>query len=208
MYMGPLEAQKPWNTRDIVGMSRFLNAVWRNLIGEDRDGESPATGSSRIGGTDVPDALHRQLHRAIKKVAEDIEQLRFNTAIAELIKVNNELTHLPSVPHWFAEQFVLICAPFTPHLAEEIWHRLGHEESLARHPWPAYDPAKLVESTLELPVQVNGKLRGRITVPADADEGTILSTAKSATDVRAWVEGKTVVKQLYVPKKLVNFVVK
>jgi leucyl-tRNA synthetase len=208
MYMGPLEAQKPWNTRDIVGMSRFLNAVWRNLVGEDREGESPATGSARVGGTDVPDALDRQLHRAIKKVAEDIEQLRFNTAIAELIKVNNELTHLPTVPHWFAEQFVLILAPFAPHIAEEIWHRLGHEESLARHPWPAYDPAKLVESTLELPVQVNGKLRGRITVPADADEGTILSTAKSATDVRAWVEGKTVVKQLYVPKKLVNFVVK
>jgi leucyl-tRNA synthetase len=213
MYMGPLEAQKPWNTRDIIGMSRFLNAVWRNLIGddEDREGEAPSepsSGSRRIGDAPVPDAVERQLHRAIKKVAEDIEGLRFNTAIAELIKVNNELTHLPSIPREFAERFVLILAPFAPHIAEEIWNRLGHEESLARHPWPAYDPAKLVESTLELPVQVNGKLRGKITVPADADEGTILTTAKADPAVKSWVDGKTLVKQLYVPKKLVTFVVK
>ena len=217
MYMGPLEAQKPWNTRDIIGMSRFLNAVWRNLVGEDDeegDGQSaamsaqPSTGSRRIAQIDVPDALDRQLHRAIKKVAEDIEALRFNTAIAELIKVNNGLTHLPGVPQWFAEQFALILAPFAPHIAEEIWHRLGHAESLARHPWPTYDPAKLVESSLELPVQVNGKLRVKITVPADADEDSILTTAKDDPSVKSWVDWKTLVKQLYVPKKLVNFVVK
>jgi leucyl-tRNA synthetase len=208
MYMGPLEAQKPWSTRDIVGMSRFLNAVWRNLVGEDKDGESPATGSTRVGDVEIPDALERQLHRMVKKVAEDIEGLRFNTAIAELIKVNNELTKLPAVPEWFSERFVLALAPFAPHIAEEIWHRLGHEQSLARHQWPAYDPAKLVESNIELPVQVNGKLRGKITVPADADQGQILAAAKADAGVKPWVEGKAVVKELYVPKKLVNFVVK
>jgi leucyl-tRNA synthetase len=208
MYMGPLADQKPWNTRDIIGMTRFLNSVWRNLIGEDRDGQSPETGSNRIGDAEVPEALERQLNRAIKKVAEDIEALRFNTAIAELIKVNNELTALPKVPQWFAEKFVLILAPFAPHIAEEVWQRMDHAQSLARHPWPDYDPAKLVESTLELPVQVNGKLRGKITVPADADQASILTTAKADPGVKTWVEGKTVVKELYVPKKLVNFVVK
>jgi leucyl-tRNA synthetase len=177
-------------------------------VGEDKDGESPETGTTRIGDVEIPDALERQLHRMVKKVAEDIEGLRFNTAIAELIKVNNEMTKLAAVPAWFAERFVLALAPFAPHLAEEVWQRLGHEGSLARHPWPAYDPAKLVETSIELPVQVNGKLRGKITVPADAEQGAILSLAKADAGVRPWVDGKTVVKELYVPKKLVNFVVK
>jgi leucyl-tRNA synthetase len=208
MYLGPLEAQKPWNTRDIVGMSRFLESVWRNLIGEDRDGQSPETGSTRIADSDLPEALDRQLHKTIKKVGEDIEALRFNTAIAELIKLNNELKGLPSVPHWFAEQFTLLLAPFAPHLAEEIWQRLGHEQSLARHTWPIFEPAKLLESTMELPVQVNGKLRSRITVSADATSETILAAAKADAVVKPWLESKTIVKELYVPRKLVNFVVK
>jgi len=208
MYLGPLEQQKPWNTRDIVGMSRFLESVWRNLIGEDRDGQSPETGSTRVADAEIPDSLDRQLHRATKKVAEDIEGLRFNTAIAELIKVNNELKGLEKVPQWFAERFVLLLAPFAPHIAEEIWQRLGHDLSLSRHAWPAYDPAKLVESNIELPVQVNGKLRSKIVVPADADQKTILTTAKGDASVQQWLDGKTVVKELYVPKKLVNFVVK
>jgi leucyl-tRNA synthetase len=208
MYLGPLEAQKPWNTRDIVGMSRFLDSVWRNLIGEDRDGQSPAEGSTRIGGEVVTESLERMLHRATKKVAEDIEGLRFNVAIAELIKVNNEVKSLAQVPKGFAERFTLLLAPFAPHIAEEIWHRLGHPNSLTREPWPAYDPAMLVESNIELPVQVNGKLRGKISVPADADQTTILSAAKEDAGVKPWVEGKTLVKELYVRGKLVNFVVK
>jgi leucyl-tRNA synthetase len=208
MYLGPLEQQKPWNTRDIVGMSRFLESVWRNLVGEDKDGQSPATGTTRIGGDSVPESLERQLHRAIKKVAADIEALRFHTAIAKLIEINNELKGMEKVPRWFAQRFVLLLAPFAPHIAEEIWVRLGNEQSLARHPWPEYDPAKLEESTMELPVQVNGKLRARITVPSDAEQATILTTARADPALRTWLDGKTVVKELYVPKKLVNFVVK
>jgi leucyl-tRNA synthetase len=107
-----------------------------------------------------------------------------------------------------AENVVLMLAPFAPHIAEEIWSRLGHDQSLARHPWPAFDPAKLAERNIELPVQVNGKLRDKVVVPADADEGTILKTAETAEKVRPWLEGKSIVKRLYVPKKLVNFVVK
>jgi len=107
-----------------------------------------------------------------------------------------------------AETFTLLLAPFAPHVAEEIWSRLGHERTLARHPWPNYDDAKLLESTLELPVQVNGKLRGTISVPADAAEAEILAAAQSADAVKPWLEGKTLAKKIYVPKKLVSFVVK
>ncbi len=203
MYMGPLEMQKPWSTRDIVGMSRFLNGVDRNLLGDD---EAPST-TPRVAAAPVPDDLDRQLHRTIKKVAEDIEGMRFNTAIAELIKLNNELTHLQPVPKNVADAFALLLAPFAPHLAEEVWSRLGHAKSLAREPWPTFDPAKLVESVLELPVQINGKLRDKITVPADASEETILAAALAAEKVQPWIQGKSVKKKLYVPKRLVNIVV-
>jgi leucyl-tRNA synthetase len=204
MYMGPLEAEKPWNTRDIVGMSRFLSGVYRNLVGDDE-----LTKPAKIVRQTIPDDLDRQMHRTIKKVAEDIESLRFNTAIAELIKLNNEIGRLNGgVPSALAENFTLMLAPFAPHLAEEIWSKLGHDKSLARNPWPQYDPAKLVESTMELPVQVNGKLRGTITVPADAGQEQVLSAAREAAGVKLWLAGKTLVKQIYVDKKLVSFVVK
>jgi leucyl-tRNA synthetase len=202
MYMGPLEATKPWNTRDIVGMERFIRAVYRHLVGDEEENRV-----AKIVDAPIPEALDRQLHRAIKKIGEDIEALRFNTAIAELIKLNNELPGLAEIPRAFAEAFTLLVAPFAPHLAEEVWQSLGHSESLARHPWPKYDPAKLVDTTLELPVQVNGKLRGKVTVAADAQEADIFIAAKQVESVRPWVEGKELKKSLYVPRKLVNFVV-
>ena len=203
MYMGPLEAQKPWNTRDIVGMSRFLSSVYRNILGDDED----TAAGPRVTDAAVPDALARQVHRAIKKIGEDIEAMRFNTAIAELIKINNEMTHLQPLPRRLAEVFSLLLAPFAPHLAEELWARLGHKGSLARQAWPKYDPAKLADATLELPVQVNGKLRDKIVVPAEADEEFILRAAMASTKVKPWLEGKVIRKKLYVPKRLVNIVV-
>lgn len=203
MYMGPLKDQKPWNTRDIIGMFRFLNAVWRHLIGDD---EAPVAGARVIDGP-IPEAIDRQMHRTIKKVGEDIAGLRFNTAIAELIKLNNEMGGLASIPRTLAENFTLLLAPFAPHIAEEIWQRLGHDRSLARQAWPVYDETKLAESTMELPVQVNGKVRDKITVLADADEASILRTASAAPGVQQWIKGKSVKKQIYVPGKLVNLVV-
>jgi leucyl-tRNA synthetase len=207
MYMGPLEAQKPWNTRDIVGMTRFLNAVWRNVIGDTPEGMPEDPHKTRVADEPIPDALDRMMHRAIKKVGEDIAGLRFNTGIAELIKLNNEMNRLERIPLELAENLTLMLAPFAPHVAEEIWSRLGHTKSLARRPWPQYDEAKLAESTMELPVQVNGKLRDKISVPADADETTILTTAQQAPGAQQWLAGKEIRKKLYVPKKLVNFVV-
>jgi leucyl-tRNA synthetase len=203
MYMGPLETQKPWNTRDIIGMSRFLNGVYRHLVGDE---ELAKTAS--IKDEPIPDALDRQMHRTIKKVGQDIEALRFNTAIAELIKLNNEMVHLTTMPKKLAENFTLMLAPFAPHIAEEIWSRLGNAPSVSRQKWPEYDPQKLADDTMELAVQVNGKLRGTVTVATDSTEDIVLQSARQVPTVQTWLQGKTLVKQLYVAKKLVNFVVK
>jgi leucyl-tRNA synthetase len=209
MYMGPLEAQKPWSTRDIIGQTRFLNSVWRNLMGD----EQPTGGGGRAPPTPPARSTARSPPARPADAPDDQEGgrgrrgLRFNVAIAELIKLNNEMTKLDGVPRELAENFCLMLAPFAPHVAEEMWERLGHHRSLSGRPWPTYDPAKLVESTMELPVQVNGKLRGKISVPADATADQILAAAATAEGVTNWIEGKPVKKRLYVPKKLVNFVV-
>jgi leucyl-tRNA synthetase len=147
------------------------------------------------------------MHRTIKKVAADIEGLRFNTAIAELIKLNNELVGMKAISRQLAENLTLMLAPFAPHIAEEIWERLGHHKSLTRRPWPTFEPAMLAETSIEIPVQVNGKLRDKIIVAADAAEEEILSKAAVAEKVVPWLAGKTIRKKLYVPKRLVNFVV-
>jgi leucyl-tRNA synthetase len=203
MYMGPLEAQKPWNTRDIVGMWRFINAAWRNIIGETED--SPA--ARVLSDAPASEELDRQLHRTIKKVGEDIESLRFNTAIAELIKLNNELGRLEAVPRNVAETFVVLLSPFAPHIAEEMWERLGHAPSVQKALWPKVDEAKLVESSIDLPVQINGKLRDKIHIAADADEATIFAAVEASAKVQPWIEGKRIVKRVYVPKKMINYVV-
>jgi leucyl-tRNA synthetase len=202
MYMGPLESAKPWNTRDIIGMVRFLNAIWRNIIGDEENNRVV-----KIVDAPVPEALDRMMHRTIKKVAEDIDAMRFNVGIAELIKLNNEITGMNEVPRELAENMALMLAPFAPHIAEELWAHLGHTKTLANRPWPTYDPAKLTESTMELPVQVNGKLRDKIIVASDADEATVLTTAEKSEKLQPWIAGKSIKKKLYVPKKLVNFVV-
>ena len=183
-------------------MWRFLNGVWRNLTGDDEN-----AGGRTVVDTPPDAGINRQLHRTIKKVGEDIEALRFNTAIAELIKLNNELGKLPHTPRGVAEAFTLLLSPFAPHMAEELWHTLGHADSVQKAAWPTFDPALLVESTIELPVQVNGKLRDKLTIAADADEGTVFAAVEASEKVRPWIEGKAINKRLYVSKKLVNYVV-
>jgi leucyl-tRNA synthetase len=200
MYLGPLEAQKPWNTRDIVGMSRFLGSVWRIFIGDDE--------KARVIDAAIPADLDRRMHRAIKKVAEDILNLRFNTAIAELIELNNEMTQLVAVPRELAENYALMLSPFAPHLAEELWTRLGHHKSLSHRPWPTVDESKLVETTIEVPVQVNGKLRGKVTIAAGASEEQVFAAVQSNDSIKPWVDGKQLVKRIYVAGKMVNLVVK
>ena len=205
MSMGPLEASRPWNTRDVVGMQRFLQRLWRNMVDED-------TGELTVSDGDTPVDLARHLHRTIAGVGADMEALRFNTAIAKLIEFNNALTQhvnaAGTTPCEVAEPLVQMLSPLCPHLADELWSRLGHDESVTWVPFPVADPALLVEESIEVPVQVNGKVRGRISVAPGADEETHVSAAMAVDNVKTALEGKQIVKTVVVPGRTVNIVVK
>lgn len=202
MFMGPLEQSKPWSMRGVEGVFRFLSRVWRWVVDEDTD---------RLDARLVdeePDAHQRKwLHLTIKKVTEDIEGMRYNTAIAAMMEFLNEAIRWEKRPVSVVRDFILLLSPFAPHLGEELWSRLGHAGSLAYQSWPKWDAACLVEETIEVVVQVNGKLRGRLVVPRDAAQDAVLAMAKSDEAVRPHVDGKVIRKEIYVPGKLVNLVV-
>ena len=200
MFMGPLEASKPWNTRDVPGVHRFLNRVWRMILGaEDTD--------ALLGDAEADQDVERALHKLIQKVGDDLDALKFNTAIAAMMEFVNAVFKAARITADQAKRFVLVLSPLAPHIAEELWQRLGHEETLAYEPWPTYDEAMLAVETVELAVQVNGKIRARINVPAEAEESAVIEAAMSESAVAEAVEGKTVVKQIVVPGRLVNIVV-
>jgi leucyl-tRNA synthetase len=199
MYLGPLEASKPWNTRDIIGVHRFLQRLWRNFVDEQ-------TGELRITDDQPDESLLRLLHKTIHRVSEDMQRMSFNTAIAALIEMNNELTGRDNLPRAVAVPMLLMLAPLAPHISEELWQRLGHDQSLAYENWPVCDERYLVEDDVEMAVQVMGKVRGRITVPADADEDTVRQAALNDERVVPYLEGKTVRKVIVVQGKLVNIV--
>jgi leucyl-tRNA synthetase len=156
----------------------------------------------------VPSADQRRLlHQTIKKVTEDLEGLRFNTAISQMMVFTNDMTKLDRRPRALIEPFVLLLAPFAPHLCEDLWEKLGHRPSTAREPWPAFDPALVVSDRCEIPIQVNGKLRSKIEVPADWTEEQIVALATQDTKLAEWLQGKPPRKVIYVAKKLINFVV-
>ncbi len=206
MSMGPLEASRPWATKDVVGAHRFLQRVWRLVVDEQ-------TGKTRVLDTDGPQELDgdtlRALHRTIAGVSEDYAALRNNTAAAKLIEYTNHLTkeHRDAVPRAAVEPLVLMLAPLAPHMAEELWLRLGHTTSLAHGPFPQADPAYLVDDSVEYPVQVNGKVRGRVVVAADADQETLKAAALSDEKVRAFLAGADPRKVIVVPGRLVNLVI-
>ena len=202
MFMGPLDQVKPWSTRGVEGTHRFLNRAWRLLV-DDRTNELMESISDREA---TPEQL-RLLHQTIAKVGEDIEALRFNTAIAALMEFTNAANKWPWMPRSLAERFVLLLAPLAPHIAEELWQRLGHATSLAREPWPEHDPKLLVSETIEIPVQINGKVRGRIEVPADADEEKVIALARTDESVLRHLQGKELKRAIYVRGRIVNFVV-
>jgi len=204
MYLGPLEQVKPWNTRSVEGMARFLNRAWRLVAGSDGDdgGSAPPLDAA------MPTRdQQRLLHQTIAKVTEDIEAMRFNTAISALIELTNAAYKWPSLPRSVAEPFVLLLSPLAPHLAEELWQRLGHNESLAYHAWPVADPALLKADVIEIPVQVNGKVRAKITVPAEAQENEVIEIAKADQNVGKHLAGQSVKRAIYVRGRIVNFVV-
>jgi leucyl-tRNA synthetase len=195
MFMGPLEQVKPWNTRGVEGTFRFLDRAWR-LVGE-----------GQIAAVEPTDEQLRALHQTIAKVTDDIEALRFNTAISALMELVNAAYKWPSVPRAIAEPFVLLLSPLAPHLAEELWQRLGHNESLAYRAWPVADPAYLRADVIEIPVQVNGKVRGKIQVPAEAGESEVIDIARADQNVGRHLAGQTVQRAIYVRGRIVNFVV-
>jgi leucyl-tRNA synthetase len=199
MFMGPLEAMKPWSTRGVEGVTRFLERVWRLIVNE----EGHLSGSVV---TALPTLEHQRiLHQTIKKVTEDIEQLRFNTAISQMMVFTNEMTKLEQRPRSLIEPFVLLLSPFAPHLTEELWALLGHPPSISQQSWPQFDPALTMSDRLTIPVQINGKLRGRIEVGADVGRQEIEALARK--EAREWLQGKEPKKIVYVEKKLINFVV-
>ena len=199
MFMGPLEASKPWNTKSVEGITRFLDRVWRLVVNED--------GSLAVTDAEIPAAAQRVLNQTIAKVGDDLESLKFNTAISQMMVFVNETMKLEVRPRRMLEPFVLVLAPFAPHLAEELWSRLGHPETLAYEPWPAHDPALLIEDTVTVAVQVNGKLRATLELPRGADQEATRAAAMADENIKRHLEGGEIKKVIHVPDKLLSFVV-
>ncbi|MBI4700242.1 MAG: leucine--tRNA ligase [Deltaproteobacteria bacterium] len=193
MFMGPLDAVKPWQSTQIAGVVRFRDRVFATC--------------TRELGDEVDEATLRLLHRTTKKVTGDIEKMAFNTALSALMELTNHLASLPHTPRRAAETLVLLVAPFAPHLGEELWRRLGHEQTLAYEPWPAYDEALCAQDVVEIGVQVNGRTRGTVSIPRSASADEARAAALAVPAVSRWVAGKSERKFVYVPGRIVSFVV-
>lgn len=200
MYMGPLDASKPWNTRDIVGVNRFLRRVWRNFVDE-------VTDEMLISEERPTEDQMRLLHKTIARMTLDMERMSFNTAIAALIEFIAEFVAVDRIPRAVAEPFVLMLAPLAPHLAEELWQRMGHKETLAYEAWPVAESKWMTEDTIKLVVQVNGKVRSTIHVPTGATKEEILAASKADDNVARHLENQEIQREIYVPGRLVNIVV-
>ena len=206
MFMGPLEQVKPWNTKSVSGVFKFLSRVWNLLV--DKDG--------KIRPFIVPDSeiavgsleIEKSLHRTIKKVTEDLDGMRFHTAIAALMTFSNDAAGVAALPLRCAKSFVLLLSPFAPHAGEELWQLLGGTTTLAYEPWPIFDPELVKVDRITIAVQINGKLRETIEVDVAIDNEQLLALAKAEPKVKNFLEGKEVVREIVVPKRLVNFVVK
>ncbi len=229
MFMGPLQDTKPWNTKGVEGVYRFLGRVWRLFVDEKSETEfeqmeTVTNEAERMKLLDVikldagvkdmeaTPAQLKTLHACIKKVTEDMEAMRFNTAISAMMVFVNEAITWETKPAAVLKTFLVLLQPFAPHLAEELWQKLhaalvSEPASLPYTPWPKFDPALLVESEIEMPVSVNGKMRDVIKVPVDADNATIEAMAKASEKVKQFMEGKAIKKVIIVPKKMVNFIV-
>ena len=193
MFIGDFEKAAPWSTSSIKGCKRFLDRVW-------------ALKENVIDGDSYRAELESEIHKMIRKVSEDIESLKMNTAIASMMSFINTVGNTINKAEY--KTLLILLNPFAPHITEEIWEELGFEGRLNQASWPQYDEAKCIESTVEIVIQINGKLRGRINIPAEIGADDAIALAKEAEGISAMLEGKTIVKELYVPKKLVNIVVK
>ncbi len=196
MFMGPLEVSKPWSKNGVEGARKFINRVW-NFFTE------PANLTDDNDG-----ALTKVYHQTVKKVTNDYEALAFNTAISQMMIFVNEVYKVGKCPKEYAEGLVKMLSCITPHVGEEIWSLLGHNDTIAYESWPTYDEAHLVEDTIEIVVQINGKIKAKLNIAVDADKDSVIALAMDNEDVKKAVDGKNIVKQIYVPNKLVNIVAK
>jgi leucyl-tRNA synthetase len=203
MFMGPLEAVKPWSTKSVEGVYRFLTQMWRLVVDEDAE---PLTVHPAIADVQPDRDTLRELHRTIKKVTEDTAALRFNTAISTMMELKNYLMKQQVRPRSVLEPFVLLLAPYAPHIAEELWKALGHGPTLAYEPWPKFDPELAKADEIEVPVQVDGKVKARLKVPAEINDKALEAAAMADETVKAQIAGKTVKMVKVVPRKLVNIV--
>lgn len=204
MFMGPLEQVKPWSTKGVEGVNRFLNRAWRLYFG---DKESAGL---QVKDTEPTAEQRKVLHEAIKKVTEDIDGMRFNTAISALMIFVNEASNWDTFPMEAARSFAILLSPFAPHAAEEIWNRLGNDNSISYEKWPQFNEEYLKEDIIEMAVQVNGKVRANIHVPADKmkDKTFGLDLARQQNNVSRYLEGATIIKEIFVPGRIINFVIK
>jgi len=199
MSMGPLDASRPWETRAMVGSHRFLQRVWRNIVDEE-------TGASRVTDEPADETTRRLLHRTIKRVSSDMDGLQFNTAIARLIELNNHVVKSGTTPREVAEPLVLMLAPLAPHVAEELWTWLGHDDTLAYEPFPVADPALLVEESVTCVIQVGGKLRDRIAVPPSIGDDDLQERALASEAVQRALDGRGIRTVVVRAPRLVNVV--
>lgn len=196
MFMGPLEVSKPWSSAGVEGAKKFITRVW-NFFTE------PANLTDDNDG-----ALTRVYHQTVKKVTDDFEALAFNTAISQLMIFMNAAYKAGKCPKEYAEGVIKLLSPVTPHVCEEMWSRLGHDKTIAYEAWPTYDEKELEVDTIEIAVQINGKLRGKITVGVDEEQDSALAKAKEQPEVKAFLDGKNIVKEIYVKGRIVNIVAK
>lgn len=205
MFMGPLEAVKPWNQDSVSGVRGFLDKVWRLVVSQESE---EAELSSSVRDIPMTEEQNRMVHKTIKAVTVDIQNLSLNTAIARMMEFANYFGRQETRSKVAMETIAKLLAPFAPHIAEELWQILGHDSSIATAQWPTWDEAALTESAVIVPVQVNGKLRGKIAMPADATPDTMETLAKSDPKIAEWLKDKTIIKKIIVPVKMVNFVVR
>ncbi|NQU23356.1 MAG: leucine--tRNA ligase [Candidatus Nealsonbacteria bacterium] len=205
MFMGPLESVKPWSMEGVSGVRGFLDRVWRMII--DARAETIVLNAA-VQDIEPSAEQNRMLHKTIKAVTEDLDQMAFNTAIARMMEFTNFFTKEDPRPRSAMEQFVQLLSPFAPHICEELWQALGRDETLTLHPWPEFDESAIKEDTIEIPVQILGKLRSRIRVPADADRAALEKAAREDPRIIELVADKTIVKAIVIPGRMVNFVVK
>ena len=203
MSMGPLDTSRPWATKDVVGSQRFLQRLWRLVVDE-------STGELITHDRELSQEDLKALHRTIAGVRDDYENLRLNTVVAKLIEYVNYLTkaYKSGAPRAAVEPVVQLVSPIAPHIAEELWRHFGHSQTITYEPFPTFDEKYLVDDEVEVPVQVNGKVKARISVPVDGAKDAVLAAAKAEPRIAELLEGKNLIKEIFVPGRMVNLVVK